>query len=213
VVAGIDLRGALARMSGLKPLYLRAATEFIKVLPNIVDEFKKLMDSDRYAATMQMHTIKGNAALLGATELAEAAGKLEKQCKSNPEQPIALNLVAPLEHAVAATQISLAQVIAHLEGQTSARNPIGEHIGAVPASTGTVSTNVARALIERLEDLNGLLTNGDLAALERFADHRNELNDALHDRLAPLEDALNNLELDDALQHSIVLIEFLATAT
>jgi CheY-like chemotaxis protein len=213
VVAGIDLRGALARMSGLKPLYLRAATEFIKVLPNIFDEFKKSMDSERYAATMQMHTIKGNAALLGATELAEVAGKLEKQCKSNPEQPIALNLLAPLEHAVAATQISLAQVIAHLEGQASVGNPVVEHDGAVPAPAATFSRDVARALIKRLEDLNGLLTNGDLAALDLFAGHRTELNDALHDRVAPLEDALQNLELDDALRHSIALIEFLAAAT
>jgi hypothetical protein len=104
-------------------------------------------------------------------------------------------------------------VIAHLEDQASAGNQVVEHISAIPASTGTFSRDVARALIARLEDLNGLLTNGDLAALERFSNHRTELNDALHARLAPLEDALQNLELDDALQHSNVLIEFLAAVT
>ena len=213
VVAGIDLSGALARMSGMKPLYLRAAQAFIKVLPTIVAEFKQLIGSDLYAATMQMHTIKGNAGLLGATELAEAAGKLEKQCKSNLEAPTILSAIAPLEHAVAVTQTSLAQVIAHLQAPLLATGPSTDEKGHnVSAQTATISSETARALIARLEDLNGLLKHGDLSALERFADVQPELAAALNDRLAPLEEALQNLELDDALQHSIALIEFLASA-
>ena len=212
VVAGIDLRGALARMSNMKPLYLRAALEFIKVLPNIATEFTGAISSDLYAATMLMHTIKGNAALLGATDLAEAAGKLEKQCKKNSAVPDILSLVGPLEKTIAATESALVQVIGHLQAQMPIENPTEAKPDAGAAQGDTMSSEVAYRLMASLDDLNGLLANGDLGALERYADMRSELTAALNDRLEPLEKALQNLDLDEALQHSTALIECLAAA-
>nr|WP_315489097.1 PAS-domain containing protein [uncultured Rhodoferax sp.] len=210
-VPGIDLSGALARMSGMTSLYLRAAVEFMKVLPHVVAEFKNLVGSDLYAATMQMHTIKGNAALLGVTALSEAAAKLEKQCKTNAPMPTILSLIAPLEQAIAAAQVALAVVIAHLQAQASVGQPVDAAPTATESQLVAVSSETARMLIARLEELNVLLGNGDFVALDRYADLRPELSEALHDRLAPLEEALQNLELEDALQHSTALIEVLAT--
>ena len=211
VVPGIDLSGALARMSGMAPLYLRAALEFMKVLPNVVAEFKGLIGTDLYAATMQMHTIKGNAALLGASALAEAAAKLEKQCKTNSPMSTILSFVEPLEQAIESTQGALALVIAHLQAQAPAGKTMDATQDSAPAQANAVSSDVARVLIARLEDLNVLFANGDLAALERYAELRAELSGVLDDRLAPLEDALQNLDLDEALQHSTALVEFLAS--
>ncbi len=210
VVPGIELSGALARLSGMEPLYLQAAQEFMKVLPNVVSEFNSLIGTDLYAATMQMHTIKGNAALLGATALTEAATKLERQCKTNPEMPTLLSLVTPLEQAINTTQGALALVIAHLQVQADAEKPRVARPDIAETQPDAVSIDVARVLKANLEDLNVLLVNGDLTALERYADFRSELAVALNDRLAPLEHALQNLELEEALQHSTALVEFLA---
>ncbi len=210
VVPGIDLSGALARLSGMKSLYLWSALEFMKVLPNVVAEFKKLIDSDLYAATMQMHTVKGNAALLGATALVQAAAQLEKQCKTQPAMQNILSLVPALERALEATEMSLQLVIAHLQAALVDSQPGDAEPRAALSGAGAISNELASMLIARLEHLNGLLANADLAALEQFSEIRAELSDALHDRVSPLEDALQNLDLDEAHAHATALIAFLA---
>ena len=212
LVPGIDLSGSLARLAGMKSLYLRSAQAFMKVLPTVVADFKRAVESDMYTATMQMHTVKGNAALLGATALVHAAAQLEKHCKTNPQVQNILGLVHPLEQALDATETSLAQVIAHLQSEVAAvaKTDAMTH-ATLPAGDG-ISHGVARALISSLEELNALLANADLAALEKFSEIRTELSDALHDRIAPLENALQSLELEDAHQHSVALIALLAAA-
>ena len=196
----------------MKSLYLRSAQAFIKVLPTVVADFKKAVDSDMYTATMQMHTVKGNAALLGATALVHAAAQLEKQCKTNPEVQKILQLVTPLEQALDATATSLAHVIAHLQSEVDVVPQAEANVNAsLPPGEG-VSQEVASALISRLQSLNALLANADLAALEKFSEIRTEFGDAVHEKLMPLENALQSLELEDAYQHSMALIALLTAA-
>ena len=57
-----------------------------------------------------------------------------------------------------------------------------------------------------------MLSDSDLAALEKFSEIRTELMDALHDKVTPLEDAMQNLELEEAHQHALALIAFLTDA-
>ena len=45
-----------------------------------------------------------------------------------------------------------------------------------------------------------------------FVEQLRELMDALHDKVTPLEDALQNLELEEAHQHALALIAFLTDA-
>lgn len=83
-VAGLDIRTALNRMSGMRSLYVRTAKDFFKITDTAVPELQQcLTTGDKRQAMMLLHTLKGNAGTLGATEMAAQAATLEKLCKTN----------------------------------------------------------------------------------------------------------------------------------
>jgi PAS domain S-box-containing protein len=204
---GIDLAGALARLSGMDSLYLRAAKEFVKVIPTVMDEFRHLLEADRKQATMQMHTIKSNAALLGAKALTELTAVLEGQCKSNTSAGEIAAQMPHLERTLDATRIDLQAVIVQLSPQAHDDDNHG-------ADTGTDSVQAApasAALRAQLEALAALLADSDLAALGVFAEMRALFPAALQDLLCLLEEALQRLEMDEAHTHCRALIAALDT--
>ena len=206
---GIDLDGALARLSDMEPLYLRAANEFMKVIPTVMVKFRQSLEADRKQATLQMHTLKGNAALLGALALAEITGKLEALCLAGVSMDEIAAQMAQLERTLQATHIDLRAVITQLEGaaQKAADVPAGSDASA---STGTATPascdNSGASMHTRLKALATMLSNSDLEALSLFAELRAQLPAQLQGQLDPLDGALQNLELEEAHLHLLDLI-------
>ncbi|WP_342616283.1 response regulator [Rhodoferax sp. GW822-FHT02A01] len=83
-IPGLDMRLALGRMSGNRALYTRTAQDFIRILDSLIPELKQKHSSgDSQQVIMRLHTLKGNAGTLGASQLAAQAAELEIQYKSN----------------------------------------------------------------------------------------------------------------------------------
>jgi HPt (histidine-containing phosphotransfer) domain-containing protein len=207
----------LARLSGMESLYLRAAKEFVKVIPTVMDEFQHLLEANRKNATMKMHTIKGNAALLGAGALAELTGHLETLCKSNVTTGEIVGYMSDLERTLHGTRIDLQAVIARLDVDSTTANGAGNFAGAVApanqrgndfADPSQAAHNVAR-MRGQLNALAALLVNDDMEALSVFAELRGLFPASIQEHVAPLESAMQNLELEEAHVHCTALLELL----
>ena len=211
----IDLAGALERLSGMASLYLRAAKEFVKVIPTVMEEFMPLLHADSKRATMQMHSLKGNAAMLGATALTELTGQLEKMCKSGSTVDEISVQLPHLERTLHATLMDLQAVIGQLEqgAQPAAlvRAPVSVAVPEPGAILNPDGPGAAIALKAQLQALAGLLANSDLAALTLFAQVRGTIAPDLQSQVDSLADSLENLDLESAHAQCLALIGALAT--
>ena len=183
-VAGLDLRGALARMSGMQSLYLRSAQEFLSMLNPCVADYRRHCATAPQQARMQMHTLKSTARLLGATELADLASRIELVCKGSGAALQAEPQATELEQAIARTRPLLQSAIMLLSPTPSS-----------PAAAGQTAQR------QDLQQLASLLRAGDLQALEVFARIRASLEGLPPATLELLEQALQDLDLDNAQIH------------
>ena len=176
----------------MKSLYLRAAQNFLQTLPEVADAFRQMVMADRHNAASQMHTLKGTSALLGATGLSASALELEQLCKSAAESAAILRMADQLDQQIALTTRALTTVT-----QALAQELAGG--AAPPQPVNGQALDLRRQLLE----LDALLIASDLAALEKFSVIRNSLKVPADGPVRSLEEALNNLELDEA--HRICL--------
>jgi len=182
----VDVSAALARMSGLQSLYVRAAIDFAAALPaTLVDYRKDLEDHQWQTARTRMHTLKGNAGTIGAHALSDAAKWAEQQCAEPVNLPDLLKHAQTLQELALKTQEGLALVIGAMN---SGNNPV--------AASSQVMSDPTR---DALTALHGLLKEEDFSALEYFAEVRPQLSTLPADALARLENALQALDLQAAL--------------
>ena len=186
-VPGLDLGTALARMAGMRSLYVRTARDFCRILDTIVAELQQCIAcGDRKQALMRLHTLKGNAGTLGASALAELAGTLERLCKTDAGMAQCAADLSGLTDVIAGTQAQLEQAMLLLAP------------AALPAQDGApVEVNMALAA-STLHQLKALTYAADLDALQCFAQLRTTiagLPDGFCDRL---DEAMQNLDLDSA---------------
>ena len=107
----LEVAVALGRMAGSTDLYLRAARDFVASLPNTVPEFRRLAQLDGQQAAIQMHSLKGASAMLGATQLAQISGQLEALCETPSGVATAFGHSGALQDIVQITQTSLIHAI------------------------------------------------------------------------------------------------------
>ena len=185
-VGGLDLEGALGRLSGSRELYLRTSRQFIESLDGSVgDLYDQIYAGKRDDYLRTIHTIKGNAATLGANDLAQAARALELKVHAGEFQGLEDGGLAKLAiettKAKAMLEAAIAGIGAPLEaGQDTAR---------------ALDPQAARAL---LEELASLCKASDLQVLERYAQASAQLAGLPADLLSKLENALQNLDLEMA---------------
>jgi HPt (histidine-containing phosphotransfer) domain-containing protein len=184
VSKGLDVGGALARMGGLKSLYLRALRDFAKVLPQMHREFVDVLTRDFPKALMYIHTVKGTAATLGAMRLADHAAHLERLCKNGDASGISRSDLDQLAASVQETQDAMAAVMVELDD--------------VPAPTASATVDVP-ALLAMLTGLASLLEANDMAALDKFAEVRDALYATAGADMQALEEALQNLDFAGGL--------------
>lgn len=177
---GLELATALSRLSGLRSMYVRTARDFCVVLETLPFEIENLVQSgDRAALSMQLHTLKGNAATLGAMPLAEKAADLERQLKALADTGLSSLTLRELNDEIAYARRLLQQAIVEL---------------SVPA-TAPASLPVAL-----LAELAGLAAANDVTVLERHAENRAALESCGESFNRQLEQALQALDLDTVQQ-------------
>jgi len=185
----IDVAGALTRMGGATGLYQRAARAFVEALPTLASDWGRAVVADPRQAAMQMHTLKGTAAMVGASALSAVAGRLNQQSKTATPSELALELPA-LDAAAQSTLVALRHVITALQGDSN----------GVDKGNGATARRALDAQVVRdaLVILMPLLENGDLDALDVFAQRRVTLACLPDALLEPLEMALQALEMEAA---------------
>jgi signal transduction histidine kinase/CheY-like chemotaxis protein len=188
VVPGLELHTALQRLAGECGLYVRAAREFEASLSSLLPELRLLHRSaEQTALQRKLHTLKGNAATLGASALAQQAAALEQRLKADPAIDLgaALEAMAPV---LATTRGSLRQAIALL----------GEAVAPVAqAPAATAADRLAGLAL--LQELCALLHANDMDALLRFGQGRGLLASCFGPWCEQLDVALQDLQLEQAL--------------
>ena len=78
--AQIDLASALARLGGKQELYVRMFPMFLASLKELPQKLEVCLEAQDYLqASQKLHSLKGTAGTMGATELAAQAALAEKQ--------------------------------------------------------------------------------------------------------------------------------------
>jgi len=186
-VAGLDLAAALQRMSGVRSLYVRTAQDFDKALSTLIATLRTLHQQGEQAPLrMHLHTIKGNAATVGATALAQLLAALEQRYKTDSGVDLVaeLNALAP---AVDAARASLQDAV-HLLSDASPAAPL--------AISGAVDKEAATNL---LRELSELLRANDMDALLLFAQNQAQLAACYGTWCEQLDAAMQDLDMAGAL--------------
>jgi CheY-like chemotaxis protein len=183
-IAGLDLVTALGRMSGMRSLYLRTARDFSKLLDLFLPELQRhLTAGEQPQALMRLHTLKGNAATLGANDLADKAAALESLCKTQGGLADCEAHLGDLATLITHTQQRLAQAIAQMTPVAPPSGPAG------PASVSHSDT------VRTLRELDALVLAADLEVLQRFAVLRGHIAHLPGDFCDRLDNVLQNLDL------------------
>jgi CheY-like chemotaxis protein len=204
----LDVAAALGRMGGLTKLYLRSAKDFLAGLPQQVQALQQAASSDVAQCGLLAHSLKGTAALLGAPDLSEIASHLEKQCKAGAAEPVRVATLERLAVLAQTTAEQLQDAIAEIEhpGQSAHAQPAPQAAPNIarptdPSQGQTPTEGSQRAAMRAaLHTLMPQLQADDLSALETFASLQDSLSTLPEALLTPLETALQDLELDQALQ-------------
>ena len=150
--SGLDLDGGLRRTAGNVGLYHRLLSSLANTQADAAERVAAaLRERDDQAARQITHTVKGVAANLGATALAEAASRLDNTLQTGQPSGDDLDLFRQ----------TLAETVALIRDlPTTGRTPVE---AAIPGSTD---------LVERLRDL---LQAGDGEAIDLVQAHRASL--------------------------------------
>ncbi len=188
-VDGLDVAGAVDRMDGLTSLYERLAQQFLETLEEQLAELQGAIRVDRAQATLLAHTLKGTAGVLGATHLSQAAAALEKLCKSGDADDAALQAEGRHVEAVAKALAPLMQAA------------LKKFAGAQPVAHQAETVHTAgQALVQAMAELKPLVAAEDFSVLQKFAELRTVLAELPEALFSPLEEALQDLDMQGAQQ-------------
>ena len=108
-IAGIDVRGGMARTMGNRGLYLQMLAQFREDQRAAVSRVQQaLAADDRVLAERQVHTLRGAAALVGAGAIQALAAELETAIHGGSQQPALQPLMDQLDRALQALMAQLA---------------------------------------------------------------------------------------------------------
>ncbi len=163
--AGIDMVAALQRMGGKVPIYARA---LCGALPSLVDTAQALRPRspmfDAAEAAQRLHSIKGLAATLGMTALADAASTAERAVRADTAAVDIAAACAVVEAVWAAHAPAVAELSAALEPALEPAWVPEATVGSPPPPE--LSGEAARSLHQGLESLAAFLQHSDMRATE-----------------------------------------------
>ncbi len=175
---GIDTADGLRRASGNVALYMKLLGEFKQRHGEDARRIKELLEQgDEKKASRLAHTLKGAAGNLGANSLYLTCGQLEERIDNGYE----VNGLDDL-------QIKLDQVL--------------KTIGRLPASVQageTESDQEIPAWPELVTELSGLLTQGNMRAIDCVPSVRYHAGEKCSDLVNEFEEMVECYQFDDAL--------------
>jgi two-component system sensor histidine kinase/response regulator len=183
VISGIDTATALKRTGGNLKRYESLLHRFADSQATVVSDIRAaLLAKDTPIAQRLAHSLKGAAANLGVSALAEVAAKVESAIDSNQDIPLALET---LSHSL---NTSLAAIRSALPKESS-------------PNTSAVATSDPSIVAQPLSHLKKLLENDDGDAADFILDARSNLCKVLTAaELDTLIGHVGNFAYSDALQ-------------
>ena len=188
----IDTDEAIARLGGNTQLYCDVLTSFLQDLTGQPDQLDALLSSgDQAGAVRLLHTLKGLAATVGATDLSAVAKTTEQSVKGNA----GAQELDVLRHAFRA---AVERTTLLLSGWMDRLNSTADTQGPVDAEP--IAPQELEGLAVALRELHALLMRSDLRALE------------VHLRLQAHRAVVALVDFD-ALSESIAAFDFAKAAT
>ena len=187
----IDSQAALNRMAGSKPLYVRAAKDFQKILGTLyADLLVECERGDPGKLTMSLHTLKGNAATLGANSLSDEARRLEQLSKTEVGIEEFKKELLKLEELIEQTRCELDVTVSEIQKEIES-NEQADPPDLIPTSDD---------LLLPLTQLVALLEHSDMQALHTFAEVRANLARLPQETFEQLERSLQELDFQSGLE-------------
>ena len=182
--AGVELAAALQRMGGKQAVYARMLHTTLPEFATLAQALQQpLADAGVAEAARSLHTLKGLAATLGITALAQTAAEAEKTLAAGPPAAQAMPACALVGAALAAALPALADLTERLRD------------GERPSDAATCAADLMpdrpydpAALHQRLTELAALLEQSDMRATELTPTLRPQASG----RLSPLWDQLDS---------------------
>ena len=184
---GISVAVGLKNVGGNEKFYLKLLLQFFDANRDSANEIREaLAQKDRSPAVRLAHTVKGIAATLGAAELAQAAGELEKTLKTGE--------TAGLSALLHEFESHLNQVMHAIEKSQPAKN---EQVD-IHARSG--QNPIDHAVVHPIiRDLHDLLESDLVEALRRLEDLAGHLaNSKLGEQFKLLENQMDNFDIPAA---------------
>nr|WP_316641398.1 CHASE domain-containing protein [uncultured Roseateles sp.] len=183
---GLDLDAALARIGGRTDVWARSAKNFLLRLDTVADELAASLESSQSAEVARLlHTLKGESAMLGASQLAALSAAAEQAFQGGAGSAVFQQSQAALTHQAAQTREHLAAVLQHYQ----MARPAGERPHGDADRAG---------LLHELGRLAALLADDDMAATDQFAALQQAHESHWADALAALGESVAALDFAQA---------------
>jgi two-component system sensor histidine kinase/response regulator len=184
---GISVAEGLKKVGGNEKFYQKLLLQFLDTNRDSANEIREALEKkDQSLAVRLAHTVKGVAGTLGAGELAQVAGELEKTLKTGE--------ITGLSSSIHRFESHLNQVMHSIEKSQTGRNEkvdIGERSGRNP-----IDSAVVHPIIREMFDL---MESDLVEALRRLQDLAEHLaNSKLGEQFRLLENQMDNFDIPAA---------------
>ena len=191
---GISVAEGLKKVGGNEKFYQKLLLQFLDTNRDSANEIREALEKkDQSLAVRLAHTVKGVAGTLGAGELAQVAGELEKTLKTGE--------ITGLSSSIHLFESHLNQVMHSIEKSQTGRNEkvdIGERSGRNP-----IDSAVVHPIIREMFDL---MESDLVEALRRLQDLAEHLaNSKLGEQFRLLENQMDNFDIP-AASHTLKAI-------
>jgi two-component system sensor histidine kinase/response regulator len=177
---------ALRRLGSDEWFFSKLATTFTESITSIAADLRRYLGTDaNVEAEILLHTAKGLAGTVGATELATFAARTEQQVRSRPNADEARRIVDAFDQLVAKSCSELADFCATFG--------IQQRVGATEEAP-------AASILQSLLQLELLVKNRNMKASTVFEHLKATAGPSWQERLRPLEAALNAVDFKSALE-------------
>jgi two-component system sensor histidine kinase/response regulator len=194
-IPGIDVIQTLAGVDNDVTFYRRLLGLFLTENANFTCDFSRAWrDADTESAMRYAHTLRGSAGTVGAIDVADAAGRLEKACLGNASNEEVDALLDETSNRLQPVLDAIQSVRLH----ESIRAPVAPELRVVPAVPGPVVKDL-------LAQLRAHLQENDAEAQEVFERLRHQLEadgSPLAADLRPLARLIDAVSFEEAL-HSL----------
>lgn len=193
----IDLVSALKRIDGKLDIYLRMISAYCKDLDVVPAHLHAQSLKQLHTSLRHLHTVKGLAGTLGASQDALLFAQIERQLSSDISENEAEDLLLQARTHIASLKLRLEQLNVYIQDSATLNTP-----SAFPNFELD-----PRIIHESLRLLYEQLDNADMAATETIVHILRLIGNPLPERMRQLEQAISALDFALAQQHCAVLLE------